>query len=165
VNLTTQLQLTHKPSPSKASSKKYFIQSQNDLYPVDQFVKFVLPWGIGTSVVYAWHFIATFFCVLLSVVFGWFTRLEERWAEGKSRGVEKLFMSSVDKVEERRMKGGHAGLINGRRAADDVRAAAEGVKERLNNSDVTNAVADGFREGAAAGQEKTKQFGNMQVVT
>ncbi|ORY04295.1 hypothetical protein BCR34DRAFT_627114 [Clohesyomyces aquaticus] len=42
--------------------RKYYIESQNDLYQVDQFVKFVAP---GSWVlVWLWQFWATFFCLL-----------------------------------------------------------------------------------------------------
>ncbi|KXT15579.1 hypothetical protein AC579_9964 [Pseudocercospora musae] len=60
VTLTTQLQLVRRP----AEPRKYYIQSQNDLYQVDQFVKFFAPWNIGTTLVILWHFWATFFCVI-----------------------------------------------------------------------------------------------------
>ncbi|EME86122.1 uncharacterized protein MYCFIDRAFT_101688, partial [Pseudocercospora fijiensis CIRAD86] len=60
VTLTTQLQLVRRP----AEPRKYYIQSQNDLYQVDQFVKFFAPWDIGTTIVILWHFWATFFCVI-----------------------------------------------------------------------------------------------------
>lgn len=43
---------------------KYYIQSQNDLYQVDQFVKFFLPFGIGVAIVSFWHWFATLACVL-----------------------------------------------------------------------------------------------------
>jgi len=59
VTLTTQLQLTHPPN-----SKKYYIKSQNDLYQVNQFVRFFAPWGIGDAVILLWHAWATFFCVV-----------------------------------------------------------------------------------------------------
>lgn len=44
--------------------KKYYIQSQNDLYQVDQFVRFILPWGIGTTIILIWHWFATLCCIL-----------------------------------------------------------------------------------------------------
>ncbi|CZT18738.1 uncharacterized protein RCC_04582 [Ramularia collo-cygni] len=59
VTLTTVLQLT-KPTGSTV----YHIKSQNDLYQVDQFVRFVAPWGIGHVLVLFWHFWATFFCII-----------------------------------------------------------------------------------------------------
>lgn len=44
--------------------KLYYIQSQNDLYQTSEFIKFVVPWGIGSSVIVFWHFINTLLCVL-----------------------------------------------------------------------------------------------------
>ncbi len=43
---------------------KYYIQSQNDLYQTSEFVKFLLPWGIGVLSVVLWQFWATVLCVL-----------------------------------------------------------------------------------------------------
>lgn len=43
---------------------KFYIQSQNDLYQTSEFIKFVVPWGIGVLLVVLWQFWATFFCVL-----------------------------------------------------------------------------------------------------
>lgn len=80
VDLTTVLQLVHKPG-----SRKYYIQSQNDLYQVDQFFQFFAPWGIGTAIIMFWHFCATYFCVILAFLGKPITSLmESRW-EHKQR--------------------------------------------------------------------------------
>ena len=79
-SLVTKLQLTHardagldpsyagvvKRAPGSTSTlaQKYYIQSQNDLYQTDEFIKFVLPWGIGSTVVTIWQIFATFLCIL-----------------------------------------------------------------------------------------------------
>ncbi|WPH01927.1 Hypothetical protein R9X50_00478100 [Acrodontium crateriforme] len=81
VTLTTVLQL-HKPP----HTSKYYIQSQNDLYQVDQFVRFVAPWGIGSTLVILWHLVATFFCVLGAVLFVPVTWVEQRRANSKVDG-------------------------------------------------------------------------------
>ncbi|KAL9534032.1 hypothetical protein SMMN14_02858 [Sphaerulina musiva] len=83
VDLTTVLQLTRKPG-----SRKYYIQSQNDLYQVDQFFQFFAPWGIGTTIVFLWHFCATFFCVILAHIGRPFTmHLQSQWQKKQQRQV------------------------------------------------------------------------------
>ena len=72
VNLTTVLELARIGEPFK---EKYYIRSQNDLYQVDQFVKFFLPWGIGVHIVMLWHWFATLCCVAGATFLGllhWF---------------------------------------------------------------------------------------------
>ncbi|KAI9719759.1 MAG: hypothetical protein M1812_003247 [Candelaria pacifica] len=56
VSLTTVLQLTHDPS-----TEKYYITKQNDLYQVDQFLRFVPG---GWLFAFVWQFVATGFSVL-----------------------------------------------------------------------------------------------------
>ncbi|KAF1983506.1 hypothetical protein K402DRAFT_309050, partial [Aulographum hederae CBS 113979] len=63
VNLTTVLTLMH-----DKRDDRYYITSQNDLYQVDQFVRFFL-FG-GWLLVWLWQFVATAFCVVGAVV-GW----------------------------------------------------------------------------------------------
>ncbi|KAL8775558.1 MAG: hypothetical protein Q9209_000054 [Squamulea sp. 1 TL-2023] len=48
------------------SSEKplYFIQSQNDLYQVNEFFKFFSQFGIVSGLLLLWQFIATVFCIL-----------------------------------------------------------------------------------------------------
>ena len=106
--LTTVLQLTTDPSfpqsqeqhalkpPQYTSArKKYYIQSQNDLYQTSEFVKFVLPWA-GMWLVMLGQFFATFLCVV-GTTLGWpLTWLEENVAGGnRERGVEGRGWSGV----------------------------------------------------------------------
>jgi hypothetical protein len=77
VNLTTVLQLVRgenlnlqSPFRPPSSTPKYYITSQNDLYQVDQFVRFFAPWGVGTTVIAFWHWVATLFCIVGARVFG-----------------------------------------------------------------------------------------------
>jgi hypothetical protein len=67
VTLTTVLDLTHESVKSDARTngdhKRYYISKQEDLYQTSEFVKFLMP-HIGRWVVFAWHLIATLFCVL-----------------------------------------------------------------------------------------------------
>lgn len=43
---------------------KYYIQSQDDLYQTSEWIKFILPWGVGVLVMVLWQFWATFLCVV-----------------------------------------------------------------------------------------------------
>lgn len=57
-------------SPDTPSSRgidqkvKYFIHSQNDLYQTNEWIKFLVPWGVGAFLVIAWQFWATILCIL-----------------------------------------------------------------------------------------------------
>lgn len=67
VTLTTVLDLTRDPGHGRprpdANAQRYYIAKQEDLYQTSEFVKFVLPWG-GSSLVVFWQMMATVFCVL-----------------------------------------------------------------------------------------------------
>ncbi|EFR00439.1 hypothetical protein MGYG_03442 [Nannizzia gypsea CBS 118893] len=47
----------------------YYIASQNDLYQTNEYIKFIMPYGIGEVLVLFWHAFATIFCVLASYFF------------------------------------------------------------------------------------------------
>ncbi|KAK7180930.1 hypothetical protein DPSP01_000602 [Paraphaeosphaeria sporulosa] len=83
VNLTTVLELKQ-----NRDDNKYYIQSQNDLYQTDEFVKFVIP--PSWIFVWLWQFWATFFCFLGAVAL-WPISYAEQWAwdEGESRKDRK----------------------------------------------------------------------------
>ncbi|EMC98204.1 hypothetical protein BAUCODRAFT_32199 [Baudoinia panamericana UAMH 10762] len=172
VNLTTRLQLTHKPSVSKPSvPTKYYIEEQNDLYQVEEFVKFFAPWGVGTFFVHLWHFWATFFCVALALIFSPVTQFEQRRADGRLTGVEKRVADVVENIEERRMhgygngarNGNDDGNVTGRDIVDGIDDMASDVKKKaLDDSRVKSLMGFGAEQG---GGEKDGQFGNMQVVT
>lgn len=51
------------------SPPRYLIRSQNDLYQVNELVKFVSQFGILSAVVLLFQLVATGFCVLGAVVF------------------------------------------------------------------------------------------------
>lgn len=61
--------------------RKYRIQSQNDLYQVNEFVKFVSVFGLLSVGVYAWQLFATLLCVLGAGI-GW----PISWVEEKGVG-------------------------------------------------------------------------------
>ena len=161
VNLTTVLHLTRSPT-----SKKYLIRSQNDLYQVDQFVRFFLPWGMGSTLVSLWHAWATFFCVVLAWIFAPFLRLEQAWAERRTKGAETGLMKTVSRIEEVRMRG--FGGRDGEAAGRGEEAAAETLEDIAGHVRVSGRDADaevrklmGF--GSEGAGDKT-QFGSMQVV-
>ncbi|KIX05996.1 uncharacterized protein Z518_03970 [Rhinocladiella mackenziei CBS 650.93] len=74
VNFSSEDSESNKSGPSENSSgpvskdtgdeEKYYIQSQNDLYQTSEFIKFVVPWGIGVLFVVLWQFFVTILCVL-----------------------------------------------------------------------------------------------------
>ncbi|KAK3680078.1 hypothetical protein LTR78_000455 [Recurvomyces mirabilis] len=165
VRLTTKLSLTRRRERGMPEGRRYYIQSQEDLYPVDQMVKFFAPWGAGTTVVYTWHFIATGFCVLLAIAFAWFTALQERYATGKARGVEQVFMQGVEGIAERRIHGRQR-RIDGRQAADQVSEAASEFKQSLlANLDADTDELVQRQRGDNESTPAIEQFGKMQVVT
>ncbi|KAI1610349.1 hypothetical protein EDD36DRAFT_467418 [Exophiala viscosa] len=56
---------------------KYFIQSQDDLYQTSEWIKFLVPWGVGVFLMVFWQFWATFLCVVGTKIFDflvWFPR-------------------------------------------------------------------------------------------
>ena len=67
VSLVTVLQLLPTTSGGK---KRYLIRSQNDLYQVNEYVKFVSLFGVLSVMVMAFQLVATGLCVLGAVA-GW----------------------------------------------------------------------------------------------
>lgn len=100
VQLTTVLKLRH-----NRADKKYYIHSQNDLYQVDQWIRFILPGG--WMLVYLWHFIATACCVLGSYLFAPVTWVEEYWGwgEGDNAALERQRKMSAKDREWRWLDG------------------------------------------------------------
>ncbi|KAL2417963.1 hypothetical protein ABEF95_004049 [Exophiala dermatitidis] len=56
----------------------YYIQSQNDLYQTSEWIKFLVPWGIGVFLVVVWQFSATIACVVGTKVFDFLTWVPKR---------------------------------------------------------------------------------------
>ncbi|KAF2240756.1 hypothetical protein BU26DRAFT_405687, partial [Trematosphaeria pertusa] len=76
VSLVSVLTLKH-----NRGDRKYYIDSQNDLYQVDEFIKFVAP--PGWILVWLWQFWSTFFCLLGAVALWPVSLIEELiWEEG-----------------------------------------------------------------------------------
>jgi hypothetical protein len=92
VELTSVLTLKH-----NRGDGKYYISSQNDLYQVDEWVKFLIPFG--WIFVWLWHFWATFFCLLGTIAL-WPVSLVEEWAWQEHRsGRAKKDKGLVDGIE------------------------------------------------------------------
>lgn len=72
------------------SEKKqlWYISSQNDLYQTNEWVKFLVPWGIGVTLMWAWQLWATFLCVAGAIVLFPQTWFKERsWADWPPRKI------------------------------------------------------------------------------
>ena len=48
---------------------RYWIQSQNDLYQTTEWIKFLIPWGVGVFLMILWQFYATLLCVAGAKIF------------------------------------------------------------------------------------------------
>lgn len=70
-----------KSKPAAASSSgsgvKYYISSQEDLYQTSEWIKFLIPWGIGSILVLFWHVFATVVCTVGAMVLWPVTWAEE----------------------------------------------------------------------------------------
>lgn len=55
----------------------YYIASQEDFYQTSEWIKFLLPYGIGVSIATAWQAFATLFCILATFVLWPIVWLEE----------------------------------------------------------------------------------------
>lgn len=90
VTLTTVLQLVSKPYPTPHHPNKrdlYFIQSQNDLYQVNEWIKFVSQFGVLSLFIFIWQLVATGFCVLGAFAFWPVSWLEQNVIGGnRERG-------------------------------------------------------------------------------
>ena len=97
VKLVTLLELTSTLQPSSRSSvngpTRYLIKSQNDLYQVNEFVKFFSVFRVIWVFVLVWQFVATAMCVLGAVVFSPMSWVEENVIGGnQERSVKDVLM-------------------------------------------------------------------------
>lgn len=67
------------------SGKVYYITSQNDLYQTNEWIKFLVPWGIGSTLMVAWQLFATLQCVIGAIILFPFTF----WKENSALEVPK----------------------------------------------------------------------------
>lgn len=83
VNLTTVLRLMHNKDDGK-----YYLTSQDDLYQVNQFVKFFAPGA--TILVWLFQMIATLGCVVLAIVFWPVSWIEEHGSQVATKEKNRL---------------------------------------------------------------------------
>jgi len=81
VHLTTKLHLFHSPEDSK-----YYITSQEDMYQINDVVKFF--WPGGAKIIWLFQMFATFLCIVGSLLLAPVTRLEQKY-HTKINGVKK----------------------------------------------------------------------------
>ncbi|KAH7118851.1 hypothetical protein B0J11DRAFT_78175 [Dendryphion nanum] len=96
VELVTVIKLKH-----SRVDDKYYIESQNDLYQVDQFVRFV--WLGGWILVRMWQFCATFFCLLGAIIL-WpvsiveeYVGVEPEFGRKRLRGPEEIELRDLER--------------------------------------------------------------------
>ncbi|KAJ4375265.1 hypothetical protein N0V83_002351 [Neocucurbitaria cava] len=91
VKLTSVLTLKH-----NRGDGKYYIDSQNDLYQVDEFVRFFAPGG--WVLVWLWQFWASFFCVVGAALLGPVSWAEEHWGwrQQMGKGEEEVRAAKRD---------------------------------------------------------------------
>lgn len=65
-------------SNGTSKRKLYYITEQNDLYQTSEWIKFLVPWGIGSTLMVLWQLFATFLSILGAFVFFPGTWLKER---------------------------------------------------------------------------------------
>ena len=91
VSLVTVLRLVRTPSSNSHYPPVYLIKSQNDLYQVNEFVKFFSVLHIVHLFAFIWQFIATAFCVLGALIFTPISWLEENVVGGNAeRGINEV---------------------------------------------------------------------------
>ena len=81
VHLTTKLHLVH-----SEDDNKYYIKSQEDLYQLNEVVKFF--WPGGATIIWFWQMVATGICILGALLLAPVTWVEQRHAN-KVNGVSK----------------------------------------------------------------------------
>lgn len=58
--------------------KVYYITSQDDLYQTSEWIKFLVPWGIGSTLLVAWQLFATLQCAIGALLLFPITSWKER---------------------------------------------------------------------------------------
>jgi len=81
VRLTTKLSLVQ-----SAENHKYYIKTQEDLYQLNEVVKFF--WPGGATVIWVWQMLATFLCIVGALMLAPVTWMFQRHSN-KVNGVRK----------------------------------------------------------------------------
>ena len=93
VTLTTVLRLVEELPARDETRKqpKYRIQSQNDLYQVNEFFKFFSLTGVASVLLLLGQFVATGFCVVGTWLFWWVSWAEQNVVGGnRERGLKDV---------------------------------------------------------------------------
>jgi hypothetical protein len=69
-----------------SAKPKYYIAKQDDLYQVDQWIRFIAPGG--WMLIWLWQAWATIFCVVGTVLLWPITWIEENWGWGEGVGTQ-----------------------------------------------------------------------------
>ena len=80
-------------------SPRYWIQSQNDLYQTTEWIKFLLPWGLGVFLLIIWQLFATLLCVAGTKTHDtliWIPELLHRQSDGLFRNGNGKHSALVD---------------------------------------------------------------------
>ncbi|MCJ1284645.1 hypothetical protein MMC26_003980 [Xylographa opegraphella] len=98
VRLVTELQLVATPPAEAHAPRCYRIAAQNDLYQVNEFVKFVSVLRVLWLAVLGWQFAATGFCVLGALLLAPVSWVEENVVGGnEERGVRAVVLGEGGK--------------------------------------------------------------------
>ncbi|KAK5136995.1 hypothetical protein LTR08_001502 [Meristemomyces frigidus] len=138
VTLTAVLRLSR-----PHSSGRYYIQSQEDLYQTSEFVKFLLPFGVGSTLVVFWQLLATMGCAVMAMVFAPLTWLAQAKADRRARGEKKM-----EGLKETRLWSG---------------SSAREIAERISGASGGDGGSGG-RQSSLEGHGQQEIFGNMVVV-
>lgn len=79
----------HNGQSGQTAVKKYYIQSQNDLYQSSEWMRLVLPYGIGAIFSMTWQFLVTILCVVGAVLGRPITWLQENVFGGNMERVQR----------------------------------------------------------------------------
>lgn len=72
---------------------KYYIKSQEDLYQTDQFVNYVLPFGICVTIVTIWHYVSTLLCGISATLLG---PLRLEWRDLRMDSLRRTSISTQE---------------------------------------------------------------------
>jgi len=89
---TFSLLASPSPDPVPAAKEKgeqYYIQSQNDLYQTSEWIKFLIPWGIGALLMVIWQFLATLLCVFGTQCYSFLTDTPRKAYVGCGKALGK----------------------------------------------------------------------------
>jgi len=105
VHLTTKIKVVHSEQDGK-----YYIKSQEDLYQLNEVVKFF--WPGGATILWLWQVFATGMCILGALFFAPITWLEQKYASGQVNGIEKDVWGAQNRRNDLAVKAQEQGDIS-----------------------------------------------------